>query len=95
MTSPRQRKKRLAFKKIKEKLEKRSAVVEHKPIVVEKQAHQQKEEPQKTVAAEPQPVVESPPEPKAKKARIGLTELKSQEQVVEQSKEEVKTETKE
>lgn len=95
MTSPRQRKKRLAFKKMKEKLEKRSHVVEHKPVVVEKQAEQQKEEPKKPVATEPQLVVESPPEPKPKKARIGLTELKPQEQVVEQPKEEVKTQPKE
>lgn len=94
MTSPRQRKKRLAFKNIKEKLEKESASIKHKPVVVEMQV-QKKEETHKTVDPEPQIVIESPPEPRPKKARIGLTELKSQEQVVEQPRQEVKTEIKE
>lgn len=94
MTSPRQRKKRLAFKRMKEKLE-QNVVTDHKPVVVQKQAEQQKQEPTKPVAQQQQAVVESVPDLKPKKAKIGLTELKPQVQLVEQPKEEVKTETKE
>lgn len=96
MTSPRQRKKRLALFKLKEKLKKETVVVvEHKPVVVEKQVEEKKSEPAKLVASPPPVVVESAVEPKQKKAKAGLVEMKPQEQVVEQPKQEVKTETKE
>lgn len=100
MTSPRQRKKWAAF------LAKQNAVesvvikpVEAQPVVAVKQ-------PEQPVAPHPQTVVVSEPvasstaaKPK-KVQKNDLTELKqktetSQEQVVEQSKPEVKTETKE
>jgi hypothetical protein len=100
MTSPRQRKKWAAF------LAKQNAVesvvikpVEAQPVVAVKQ-------PEQPVAAHPQTVVVSDPAASlaaAKQKKLqknGLVELKqkaetSQEQVVEQSKPEVKTETKE
>ena len=94
MTSPRQRKKRLALKKLKEKLE-QAAVLDHNPVVVQKQEPQPKVEPPKPVATPPQAVVESDVGQKPKKAKAGLVEIKAQEQVLEQPKEEVKTETKE
>jgi hypothetical protein len=100
MTSPRQRKKWAAF------LAKQNVVesvatkpVEEQPVVAVKQ-------PEQPVAAPPQTVVVSDPAASsaaAKQKKLqknGLVELKekaetSQEQVVEQSKPEVKTETKE
>jgi hypothetical protein len=94
MTSPRQRKKRLAFMKMKENLEQK-AVSDHKPVVEQKQVQEQKTQPEKTVAPTTTPVVESEVVQKPKKPKAGLVELKSQEQVVEQVKEEVKTPTKE
>ena len=48
---------------------------------------------EKAVEAPPPPVVESVPVAKPKKTKAGLVELKSQDQVVEQVKEEVKTTT--
>lgn len=94
MTSPKQRKKRLAFMKMKENVEQK-AVSDHKPVVEQKQVQEQKAQPEKTVAPTTPPVVESEVAQKAKKPKAGLVELKSQEQVVEQVKEEVKTPTKE
>ena len=93
MTSPRQRKKRALFLKAKEKAE--AVKEQHKPVVVEKQVEEKKPEPTKPVAPPPPVVVESAVEPKPKKAKAGLVEMKPQEQVVEQPKQEVKTETKE
>jgi hypothetical protein len=93
MTSPRQRKKRLVLKKMKERLEKAN-VVEHKPVVVEAQAKTEKTEPVKPVASVPSAVVESEVAQKQKKPKAALVESKSQDQVVEQQKEEVKTQTK-
>lgn len=95
MTSPRQRKKALALLKLKEKLQKETALLQHKTVVVEKQAEQKKPEPPQTVANPPPAVVESVVEPKPKKTKAGLVEIKPQDQVLEQPKEEVKTETKE
>lgn len=94
MTSPRQRKKRLALKKLKEKRE-QQAVSDHKPLVVEKQVQEQKVESSKPVAAPPQSVVESAVDPKPKKPKQTVAETKSQVQVVEQPKQEVKSEIKE
>jgi hypothetical protein len=93
MTSPRQRKKRLVLKKLKERLEKAN-VVEHKTVVVEAQAKTEKTEPVKPVASVPPAVVESEVAQKQKKPKAALVEPKSQDQVVEQQKEEVKTQTK-
>jgi hypothetical protein len=93
MTSPRQRKKRAIFLKMEKKLE--AAKEQHKPVVLEKQVEQKKPEPPKPVATPPQAVVESDVGQKPKKAKPGLVEIKAQEQVLEQPKEEVKTETKE
>ena len=92
MTSPRQRKKRLAIKKMKEKLEERSSVTDHRTVVVEKQATQQKLEIPKAVATQPQPVLESDTAAKQKKPKIGLIEMKPQSEIVQQVKEEVKSE---
>lgn len=94
MTSPRQRKKRLAIKRLKEKVEQKE-LSNHKPVVVEKQAPPQAVETPKPVASAPQAVVDSEAGQKLKKAKIGLVETKSQDQVVEQPKEEVKSQTKE
>ena len=94
MTSPRQKKKRLAIKRIKEKLEQK-VIPDHKPIVEEKQAPPQAVEAPKPVASAPQAVVDSEAGQKLKKAKIGLVETKSQDQVVEQPKEEVKSQIKE
>lgn len=86
MTSPRQRKKRLAFLKMKENLEK-AVPIEHKPVVVEKQVKTEKIEPVKPVASVASAVVESEVAQKQKKSKAALVELQSQEQVVEQVKE--------
>ena len=100
MTSPRQRKKWAAF------LAKQNAVesVVTKPVKV--QAVVAVKQPEPPVAVAPQTVVVSEPVARSaatkqkKLQKNGLVELKekvetSQEQVVEQSKPEVKTETKE
>jgi hypothetical protein len=86
MTSPRQRKKRLAFLKQKEKEQQNSKPVVSSPAPI------------KPVAATPPAVVESAVEPaKAKKptknalVEVKAEETKSQDQVVEQPKQEVKT----
>lgn len=73
MTSPRQRKKRLAILKLRKK----------------------QQEQQKPVEAPKEVVVESLPVQKPKKLKVGLVEMKPQEEVVEQKKEEVKPSTKE
>lgn len=89
MTSPRQRKKRLALFKAKQKQEE---LVKQNTVVTTKQVEIKKEGPAKPVEAPTPPVVES--EAKPKKPKNALVETKSQEQVVEQTKPEVKTETK-
>jgi len=94
MTSPRQKKKRLVIKRMKEKLE-QNVVPDHKPIVAEKQVPQLTVAAPKPLANPPQPVVDSEAGQKFKKIKTGLVETKSQDQVVEQPKEEVKTQTKE
>ena len=94
MTSPRQKKKRLVIKRMKEKLEQK-VVSDHKPIVQEKQEPQLTVEAPKPLAIPPQPVVDSEAGQKLKKIKTDLVETKSQDQVVEQPKEEVKTQTKE
>jgi hypothetical protein len=94
MTSPRQKKKRLAIKRMKEKLEQK-VVPDHKPIVEEKQVPQLTVTSPKPLANPPQPVVDSEAGQKLKKIKTGLVETKSQDQVIEQPKEEVKTQTKE
>jgi hypothetical protein len=95
MTSPRQRKKRFAILKMKEKLKQEAVVLEHKPNLVEKQVEQKKVETPKAVASPSPAVVESVVESKPKKIKIGSAETKTQDPVLEQAKEEVKTETKE
>lgn len=85
MTSPRQRKKRLRLKLAKEKQE----ATLSKPEVKENTKSAE------TVASTPTPVVESANTLKAKKLKNALVETKPQDQVVEQQKVEVKTETKE
>jgi len=91
MTSPRQRKKRLAALKFKQKQEeqllKQNMTLEVKDVEIKK------EEPAMPVEVVATPVVES--ESKPKKTKNGLVEMKAQEQVVEQPKVEVKTQTKE
>lgn len=84
MTSPRQRKKRLRLKLANEKQETtlEVEVVEPTKSVV-------------AVATPPVSVVESPSTFKTKKSRNALVETKPQDQVVEQPKVEVNTETKE
>lgn len=104
MTSPRQRKKYAAFLRQKEKEEKATVVdapvvepVKTKiektvePLKVEQPVVAQKIE--VPVAAEPPSMVQSGIAAKAKKSKAGLVELKSQDQVVEQQKEEVNTST--
>ena len=100
MTSPRQRKKWAAF------LAKQSVVetvttkpVEAQPVVAVRQPEQPVAPPPQTVVVS-EPVVSSAAAKPKKIQKNGPTELKaktetSQEQVVEQSKPEVKTETKE
>ncbi len=56
---------------------------------------QQEIVPEKTVDAAADIVVDSSTVVKQKKLKIGLVELKSQEQVIDQEKEEVKTKTRE
>lgn len=90
MTSPRQRKKRLAALKLKQKRE--EELLKQKTAVPVTQTELKKEEPVKPVEVSAPPVVES--ESKPKKVKNALVETKPQEQVVEQSKVEVKTETK-
>ena len=58
----------------------------------EKELEPVKSEPKKVVADPVVPVVESQTVTKAKKPKAGLVELKSQDQVVEQKQEEVKSE---
>jgi hypothetical protein len=91
MTSPRQRKKRLAAFKLKQKRE--EELLKQKTVVSESQVEIKQEEPVKLVEVPAVTVVES--EAKPKKTKNALVETKSQEQVVEQLKAEVKTETKE
>jgi hypothetical protein len=93
MTSPRQRKKRLALKRMKEKFDQTSAVPQHKLVVAEKQAPIEKSEMEKTVAAATQVVLDSDSAAKQKKTKTGLVEMKPQVQTLEQPKQEVKTET--
>jgi|AACY02.14.fsa_nt_gi hypothetical protein len=100
MTSPRQRKKRAAFLA----KQKTAEMVETKPVVAAPVVVKQ---PEQVVATPAPPVVVSEPvaaetsAPKPKKlAKNGLVEIKekaktSVDQVVEQTKAEVKTETKE
>jgi hypothetical protein len=76
MTSPKQRKKRLAVLRAREQASTQEVTTDVK-----------------TVETQPPAVVESPTVPKAKKTKSALVELKSQDQVVEQEKEEVKTQT--
>lgn len=90
MTSPRQRKKKLTILKLRKKREQQSL---KNNIVEEKQPEIKKQEPAKAVEVAAPPVVES--ETKPKKTKNALVETKPQEQVVEQSKVEVKTTTKE
>jgi hypothetical protein len=85
MTSPRQRKKRAALLARKKKLEEEKVQQSQQAPVV------QKMEPK--VEAPPPSVVESASLAKPKKIKLGFAELKSQDQVVEQPKEEVKTST--
>lgn len=83
MTSPRQRKKRLAMLKLRQKQQKSNTEVNDTVAAV-------------VVAPPPAPVVESVPATlKAKKSKVGLVELKTTDQVVEQKTEEVNTSTKE
>ena len=89
MTSPALRKKSLSFKRTKEKLE--QSVQQHSPIKLAAEP---------VVAAEPvalptAPVVQSTSEAKLKKVKNALVELNPQDQVVEQPKEEVNTQSKE
>ena len=93
MTSPRQRKKRAAFLRKQQETAKKVDIEQHKTVVVEKQEVVQKLEPVKPVAEPVAPVVVSEASPKPKKTKTGLVELKSQDQVVEQVKEEVKLST--
>jgi hypothetical protein len=93
MTSPRQRKKRAAFLKKQEETVKKVNLEQHKPVVVQKQEAIQKSEPVKPVAEPVASVVASEASPKPKKTKTGLVELKSQDQIVEQVKEEVKLST--
>ena len=93
MTSPRQRKKRAAFLKKQQETVKKVDIEQHKTVVVEKQEVIQKSEPVKSVAEAIASVVVSEGSAKPKKAKTGLVELKSQDQVVEQVKEEVKLST--
>lgn len=95
MTSPRQRKKRKAFLKKQEEIKKLSEV---KEVVVVKQQPKVETvhvEPAKPVVVAPPPVVESVPDLKPKKPKNALVEVKPQDQVVEQVKQEVNTEPKE
>ncbi len=94
MTSPRQRKKRLAYLKSIQKNETKPAT-EHNLVVAEKQVPVQKAQTEKVVAAPTAAVVESEVAAKPKKVKNGLAETKSQDQVVVEQKEEVKTQTKE
>lgn len=83
MTSPRQRKKRLRIKLAKERKE-----LANKQLKVEKEVVL-------PVAKQSEPVLESSTANKPKKVKNALVEVKPQDQVVEQSKEEVKTQPKE
>lgn len=89
MTSPRQRKKRLALFKAKQKQEE---LAKQNTVVATQQVEIKKQEPTKLVEATTPPVVES--EAKPKKLKNALVETKPQDQVLEQNKEEVKTPTK-
>lgn len=72
--------------------QKQEELVKQNTVVTTKQVEIKKEGPAKPVEAPTPPVVES--EAKPKKPKNALVETKSQEQVVEQTKPEVKTETK-
>jgi hypothetical protein len=92
MTSPRQRKKYAAFLRQKEQ-EVKGSVQSSKDTEAVKTEKVSVEQPATSVAASQQPVLESGAVAKAKKSKSALVEVKSQDQVVEQTKEEVKTPT--
>ena len=81
MTSPRQRKKVAALLKLKKEKQQTEVVPETTTKMAE------------PVAKPAEAVVESVPVAKPKKSKTALVELKSQDQVVEQVKEEVKNST--
>lgn len=91
MTSPRQRKKRLAAFKLKQKRE--EELLKQKSAAIVAELEMKEKEPVRSLEVPPAPVVES--ETKPRKTKNALVETKPQEQVVEQPKVEVKTTTKE
>ena len=93
MTSPRQRKKYAAFLRQKEQEVKATVAVAKPAEPVKAQPPVVVQKVEQTVAVAQPAVVESVPAAKAKKQKSSLVEEKSQDQVVEQPKEEVKTST--
>ena len=89
MTSPALRKKSLLFKRTKEKLE--QSAQQHSPTKFAAEPVVAAE----LVALPTAPVVQSVSEARLKKVKNALVELNPQDQVVEQPKEEVNTQSKE
>lgn len=90
MTSPRQRKKRLALLKLRKKQEEQKNLEQQKLTKQENPQPAQQQPVAKPVDPTPPPVVESEATSKVKKSKIALVETKPPDQVLEQSKQEVK-----